>query len=59
MDNQVDRSRMYQTNARFDHLVKVKRCISSNEECRLTTDILLTTSDDSMDKHIFQEETLR
>lgn len=43
----------------INFLVKVKRCISPNEECRLTADILLTTSDSSMDEHIFQEEILR
>jgi hypothetical protein len=43
----------------FDCLVKVKRCIAPNEEWRLTTQILITTSDNSSDKQIFQEEILR
>jgi len=39
-------------------LVKVQRCVSSNEEWRLTNTILLTTTDNSLDREIVQEQIL-
>ncbi|CAF1250556.1 unnamed protein product [Adineta ricciae] len=39
--------------------VKVRRCIQSDEEWRLTNKVIITTSDSSRDKQIFHEETLR
>ncbi|CAF3932756.1 unnamed protein product [Adineta steineri] len=39
--------------------VKVRRCIPSDEEWRLTSEILITSSDDSTDNQVPNEDSLR
>ncbi len=59
MVNQVKYLKSYKIIRYVYFLVKVRRCIPSNEEWILTNEILITTLDSTTDKQIFNEQILR